>query len=445
MLSTNEKKTVETANRRLLGVYPQKQEGLFMQRIKIFGGRISWPQWRTVAKLVATYTPQTPLHLTTRQDIEFHNVSAADLPSLQEGLSAVGLSTFGAGGDSVRNITVCTGYESCGHDVYTLANVVHTQLAAMPMIATLPRKFKISFSGCRKACAMPFINDLAFVAQADGAFTVIGAGSLGPKPATGIELYKDMPVSDIVLLCRTAIEFFNECGDRENRRKARLRHVRERLGDEVFKQELDKRFEVLLAQSKKQIVNSKNTNQKLNLLARLQLPNGDIDADDALALADFSQPLDLELRLNLTHGLELYSSESRVLPLPPKLAALTSLPTVVACPGCTTCPNSLTDCCATADKLRETLKNITSAKCIHISGCPNDCAQAVVADIGLIGLIKTIDSTKGPAYRILTNGGKGKTATLAQEAAMLPADAVPQYIKGIFAEQPQSDSEGRFQ
>jgi sulfite reductase beta subunit-like hemoprotein len=311
------------------------------------------------------------------------------------------------------------------------------------MITTLPRKFKISFSGCQKACAMPFINDLGFVAQQNGAFTVIGAGSLGPKPATGIELYKDLPISDIVPLCTAAIEFFNECGDRENRRRARFRHVRERLGDEAFRQELDNRFKTLLKKNSDQTIVIKNTNQKLKMFAKLQLPNGDITAEDALALADCAESADIELRINLTHGLELYSRDSRTFPLPPKLAALTNLPTIVACPGCTTCPNSLTDCCATAQKLRETLKNITSAKHIHISGCPNDCAQSAVADIGLVGIIRTIEGIRTQCYRVLTGGGNGSTAERAHETAVQPADTVPHYIKGIFAEQTQSDSKDR--
>ena len=42
-------------------------------------------QWRTVAQLAAIYTPQTPLHLTTRQDIEFHNVSAGRFACSSEG------------------------------------------------------------------------------------------------------------------------------------------------------------------------------------------------------------------------------------------------------------------------------------------------------------------------------------------------------------------------
>ena len=168
------------ANSKLCGVYPQKQDGLFMQRVKIFGGRITLQQWRTVARLAAIYTPQTPLHLTTRQDIEFHNVSADDLSAIQRVVTAIGLSTLAAGGDSVRNITVCT---SCveGADIYDFAKFAKERLEAEQMTFNLPRKFKISFSACSRACAKPFINDLGFVLQENGLFTVVGAGSLGPQ------------------------------------------------------------------------------------------------------------------------------------------------------------------------------------------------------------------------------------------------------------------------
>jgi sulfite reductase (ferredoxin) len=436
--STSEHKTVEAANRKLLGVYPQKQDGSFMQRVKIFGGRISWPQWRAVAQLAIRYTPQTPLHLTTRQDIEFHNAATNDLPAIQQGLAAAGLSTLGAGGDSLRNITVGTDCESAGGiDVYELARLIGEHLASEPNILSLPRKFKISFSGCPMACAKPFINDLGLVAQENGLFLAIGAGSLGPKPGIGINLYKNLSATDILPLCKAAIAFFNEEGDRQNRRKARLRHVRERLGDEAFKRELDKRFEKLREKNENQNVTIESKNKKLNLLTKLQLPNGDITARDALTLADYAEPLNLELRINLTHGLELYASAAHghasLLAMPPTLAALTNLPTIVACPGCKTCPNALTDCCATAENLREILKDTTSQKSIHISGCPNDCAQAVVADIGLVGIVRTIEGVRTQCYRVLTGGAGGSTAALAKETAVIPVDSVAQYVKAIIA------------
>ena len=403
-----------------------------MQRVKIFGGRISWPQWRGLARLAEQYTPQAPLHLTTRQDIEFHNVAATDLSALQAGLSAIGLGTFGAGGDSVRNITVCP-YGQPGHglDVYGVARFIDEQLGLLSFIDKLPRKFKISFSACSKAGAKPFINDLGFVLQPNGAFTVIGAGSLGPKPGIGIELYRDLALDDVLPLCRAAIEFFNDCGDRENRRRARFRHVRQRLGDEAFKAELHRRFLAFRETAKKHMPQAAKPGQTLEMIARLQLPNGDIMPDDAIELADAAEPPRLELRINLSHGLELFSKSSIVLELPPKLAALTNLPAIVACPGCRTCPNGLTDCGAMAEKLRERLSGTRSDKVIAISGCPNDCAQAVVANVGLLGLIRTIDGQRRPCYRVLTGGENGTTATLGQERAVLAEDAAADYVKSV--------------
>ena len=80
---------------KLHGVYPQKQTELYMQRIKIPGGMISWPQWRTVAQIQKSFSPDTPVHLTTRQDIELHNlclddvINAMDFKALREALIMV--------------------------------------------------------------------------------------------------------------------------------------------------------------------------------------------------------------------------------------------------------------------------------------------------------------------------------------------------------------------
>lgn len=140
-----------------LGVYPQKQNGLFMQRIKILGGRINWPQWRKIAQLAQLYSPGFPLHITTRQDIELHNINAEAISNIHRQLNAVDLTTFGAGGDSVRNITVCSG---CGlnpsaSNIFFLAELVDQYLQSNPILLNLPRKFKISFAGCRMDCAKP--------------------------------------------------------------------------------------------------------------------------------------------------------------------------------------------------------------------------------------------------------------------------------------------------
>jgi sulfite reductase beta subunit-like hemoprotein len=410
---------------RILGVYPQKQKGLFMQRIKILGGRIEWPQWRKVIELAARYSGASPLHVTTRQDIELHNVRGDDIDAVQRGLAETGLPVLGACGDTVRNITVCAACDLCdgGYDVLPLAQLVRDYLERHPAILHLPRKFKISLSGCAKACAKPWLNDLGFLAQPDGRFTLIGAGSLGPKPALGIRLGQDLPAEDVLPICVAAVELFEGLGDRENRRRARLRHVRERLGDEAFKAELSRRIEEVKDRGVWPQIDVAPVRPPIRQQCRLQLPNGDLTPDQARRLADAGEAADAVLRLDLEHGAVLYGP--RPVPLPDDLAAMTRAPVIVACPGCFTCPHGLADCRATADKIREAFssRDLSGVR-IGISGCPNHCAQSAAAQIGLVGMVRTVDGRPAPHYRLFAGGGNGTNDRLADASRILRADDV---------------------
>jgi len=417
---------------RLLGVYPQKQDGLFMQRIRIPGGRISWLQWRKIAELALKYTPGAPLHLTTRQDIELHDVTGQSIPDVHEGLAGAALTIFGAGGDSVRNLTVCAGCDLCrdAFDLLPLARLVQSHLEQQPVIFNLGRKFKISFSGCEQACARPWISDLGFIAQANGLFTVIGAGSLGPKPALGVRFYKDLPAGDILPLCVGALEFFEKLGERQNRRRARFRHVREKLGDRAFLTELDTRFKQAKARQTWPDIMPAATQGHLKLLHRLQLPNGNINPRQALDLADAAEPKGATLRINLEHGIELYGTEE--LELPDSLAQFANNPIIIACPGSTTCPRGLANCWAAADRIRKKLtKRQTKHLQICISGCPNNCAQSSVADIGLVGMKRRENGKLSEHYRLFIGGGNGKNEKLAEPSSIISARDVTNTIESL--------------
>ena len=114
-----------------------------MQRIKIFGGRITWLQWRRIAQLANIYSPDSPLHITTRQDIELHYIRSEDIVAVQHGLAQVGLTTLGAGGDSVRNITICAGCGLCrdGFDLLPPAQLVCRHLDSQAAILNLLQEY----------------------------------------------------------------------------------------------------------------------------------------------------------------------------------------------------------------------------------------------------------------------------------------------------------------
>jgi len=433
--TTNVEQTTKLPAARILGSYAQKQTGLFMQRIKILGGRINWLQWRKVVEMVEKYSPGTPLHITTRQDIELHNIREEDLPAVHQGLATVGLGIFGACGDTVRNFTVSTGCELCedGLDLIPLAELVRRFLEQEAITFALPKKFKISFSSCQHVNARPWLNDLAFVALPNRLFTVIGAGSLGPRPATGIKLYDNLPVKDILPLCLATVELFNDHGDRQNRHKARLRHVREKFGDAAFCHQLNRYFARIRDSRQWPDLLLTSEDKKIKLLYRLQLPNGNISPQDALRLADVLQPLKALLRINLEHGLEIYGEQP--ITLPEDLAALTENPVVIACPGASTCPRAFANGYDAADKIREALKNVQhNGVRINISGCPNNCGQSATADIGLIGILRKIDGQSVEHYHVLIGGGNGKNDRLAQPYGIFPADQVADVIKKIVIE-----------
>ncbi|MFC1738727.1 hypothetical protein ACFL1G_06735 [Planctomycetota bacterium] len=422
----------QTIANKLLGVYPQKQNGLFMQRIKIFAGRINWLQWRKIAQLSHLYSSGFPIHLTTRQDIELHNITAENITAVQQGLASVALYTFGACGDSIRNITVCPccDFQEDGFDLFSLAQFVRSNLEMEETIFNLPRKFKISFSGCRKACARPFINDLGFVMQENGKFTVIGAGSLGSRPSLGIQLYENLAVKDILVLCIAALQLFEKLGDRDNRRLARFRHIRERLGEKEFKRKLQKQFEEVNDSSAwPVIIVPKGSNDK-ELLHRFQLPGGNIEPKNALELADVAQKAGATLRLNLEHGLEIYGTES--LKLPDKLLEFTKNPTIIACPGSETCPRGLVNCWKHGEKIRQSLTGkLPSDIRINITGCPNNCAHSAISDIGLVGQIRNQDGKRVEFFRLFIEGGNGRNDKLASACDVIAAEDICEKIKGL--------------
>lgn len=426
---------------KLLGVYPQKQEGLYMQRIKVLGGRLNRRQWRVLAKLAVTFCHGTALHMTTRQDIELHNIARRDLAVVQQNLAEAALTTFGAGGDSIRNVTVCPGCDvhPDGCDLLPMAILVRQFIEQQSVVFGLPRKFKISFSGCRKACAKPWLNDLGFIAQSDGRFTVVGAGSLGPKPALGIELYRDVPAQKILPLCIAAVEFFEQHGDRQNRRRARWRHVRERFGDEAFKTELERRWQEMIARRSWPFASVRRGRDDLKQQCRLQLPDGDITPEQVLNLMDVIEAAGAEARIDLEHGIILYGLET--IRIPEELIPMTMTPTIIACPGNSTCSRGLVNCQATAAKIRETFvgKNLSNVR-IHISGCPNNCAQSAAAHIGLVGMLRKSDGKSVPHYQILSGGGNGANDTLAEPSGVVPDEDVPASIGKLLDKNPEIQS-----
>ncbi len=431
----------EAAAGRLLGLYPQIQEGLWLQRVKILGGILTSQQWRSLAVLARRFTPGTPLHLTTRQDIEIHDMPEDLVPLVQQEMARAGMTGLGACGDTVRNVTVCpcSGLARRAPDLEPLAWQIRLLLEAEDGTYALPRKFKISLSACKEGCGQPFINDLGLVAApCDGAwgFRAIGAGSLGARPNTGIELFDWIEASDVLPLVLAAVRIFAEHGDRANRHKARLRHVRERLGDAPFITMLRQGFAQARQERSWPAVQVSEGAKPHDAKVTLNFLNGDVTPEAAESLADLAEQPDTCVRISNHHQVIVFGTDQAQ--LAERMAGKPALreparpgPKIVACPGKRWCKRGLVDTNAMARRIRDDLGDALPADMsICISGCPNGCAHSAVASVGLTGTLTTVDGVQHQAYNLLAGGQLGRTAKLAQPLAqrLLPDHVIQRII-----------------
>ncbi len=230
------------------GIYGQRQAGVQMVRIKIPFGGMTANQLRRVAELTERYATGVG-HVTTRQDIQLHFVELQDVPTIMRGLAEVGLTTREACANTVRNVTACHLAGICQGEVFDVtpyAKTVALHLLRNPLNQSLPRKFKIAFSGCKQDCALTPIHDVGLLAAkgADGAigFRMVAGGGLGSAPRLAQVLREFTPMDELIPSIEAVIRVFDTLGNRKNRTKARMKFVIEKLGFEEFKRRWEEAY-----------------------------------------------------------------------------------------------------------------------------------------------------------------------------------------------------------
>ena len=138
----------------------------FMVRIRIPNGFLRSEQLRSIATLTKRYA-RGVADLTVRQNIQLHWITIEALPEVLQELFNCGLTTMAACGDDTRNITGCPlaglgADEIC--DASPLVLEADRLFIGDDQFYNLPRKFKISITGCRVWCSYPEINDVGLTA-----------------------------------------------------------------------------------------------------------------------------------------------------------------------------------------------------------------------------------------------------------------------------------------
>src|SRR5450432_1327879 len=242
------------AQRLRRGIYSQRQPGVHMIRTKVPGGTLTAAQMDQMA-LISDEFAVGKGHLTTRQNIQYHFVPLLQVPPLLHKLPDVRLSTREACYNTVRNITACplSGLlEDEVFDVHPYAQRVAFAFLHKELTDSLPRKFKIAFSGCKDDCTLGAIHDIglrAVLQDGQRGFRMVVGGGLGPLPVEAQLLDEFVPVERLVNKCEAVIRVFSKYGNRNNKNMARLKFVVRARGFAWVKEQIEKEYQDILSGS----------------------------------------------------------------------------------------------------------------------------------------------------------------------------------------------------
>ncbi len=442
------------------GVYGQRQQGVNMLRIKIPGGRLKAEQLDAVADVVESYAQRDIAHVTTRQAIQVHFIPLAEMPSAMRRLAEVGMTTREACGNTIRNMTACPLSGVCPREHVNVATHVDGATAHFlrnPLNQQLPRKFKISFSGCEADCAQAMLHDCGLVAvKRDGqhGFRVRAGGGLGHKPRESIVVEEFIAESELLFALEALVSLHNRYSDRTKRAKSRIKYLVERFGRQVFldkyREEFERTKQALADQPYPKGEWRQPTGHEIpgqgaprKLFAQHQaglfvlpvaLPVGEISSAQLRGLS----------RLMNLHGLnEVHTTQDQnfaILDVPQdKLQALrgglASLglnepgvgDNVVTCPGTSTCRLGITASTLAAGKLSGGSADLR----IRVSGCHNGCAQPETGDIGIYGEGKRMHGKLVPHYQMYFAGNGMGGGKLGLKGPTLPVARIEKAIARV--------------
>ena len=238
------------SNRVPMGIYEQRKNQHYMLRLRCAGGLVTPEQLAKIA-FVGHQLSTSHLHVTTRQEIQIHNVDIEDvIPALKK-LKKVGISSAGGGGNTVRNMMVddrsgLTADEE--FDVYPYVEELTSRLIAEKDSFTMPRKYKVAIDTSVATANYSYIADLGLQARIkDGqrGFRVLIAGSAASNAHTGWEVFDFLPEKDLYRAAKALKNWFHKYGNRRNRHKARMRYVFYKYGTEEAKRLYLEEFEEL--------------------------------------------------------------------------------------------------------------------------------------------------------------------------------------------------------
>ncbi|MDQ3353652.1 MAG: Rieske 2Fe-2S domain-containing protein [Actinomycetota bacterium] len=457
------------------GVCTQEQPGVFMIRVRNPGGALPTPQARGVARISRSFGPDW-LHLTTRQNFELHWVEDRRVPALLDAVAEIGMTTRSGCGHTLRNVMCSEDAGSnldepfdCLPDARAVSDAIVARSAELN--CALPSRINIAFGGSPRCRADARLNDAGFVSvlhEGKPGYELWAGGSLGKAPFLAVKVADFVARSDVAAAAEALIEVFVEHGDLDKPTKGRMKYVVERLGEAAFRAAWDQAFAAAQARPQPPAPPIELLAEADRVAILSHVPPGGWSAGvqpqrtPGLATLTVDIPLgdtngsELELCCDLAdrHGdgaLNLSRDQNIVLRSVP-VAAVTAVrqalatrglflageahtASVRACTGSAVCALGIT----TAPEAGKALLaspalGRNSSLRVHVSGCPNSCAQHQAGDIGLAGSKVRLGGATRDGYHVYLGADlpAGRVGEVVGRVATEDVPATVEAVVGIW-------------
>ncbi len=417
----------------------------FMARLRIPGGVVRTYQLRELARVAQDLTTGY-VQITNRANFQIRLIQPKDAPEVLHRIQSVGLHTRGAGGDNIRNLTA---NPTAGIDPVELINVLPyvNQLAQIIIndraFYDLPRKFNIAFDGGGLIGAVEDTNDIGVKAVKLGEevlFRIALGGATGHK-AFARDLGVVIPPAEINKVVVAIVRVFIARGCRTDRKKARLKHLLEKMSLEEYLAEVEKLLGTKLRRAPYDAARIRWADHELphshmgdfpqkqrglNYVG-VAVPIGQITPKQMLRLAELADGYGSgEIRLTVWQNLIIPNvPDAFVAPLKKALEKAGFIikqshvaSGVIACTGNRYCKFAQSDTKGHALELTKWLEKkvpLDQPVNIHLTGCPNSCAQHYMGDIGCLGTKTKVGGESVDAYHVFVGGGFGKNQAVGRQ------------------------------
>jgi sulfite reductase (ferredoxin) len=434
----------------------------FMMRIGIPNGIVSASQLRSIGGITRKYA-RNLADITVRQNIQLHWLTIESLPEVVDALDSIGLSPKGACGDVVRNVTGCPLAGVAADeliDASPIAREIAHHLTANSEFYNLPRKFKISATGCPSWCTYPEINDIGLtpvVRDGEVGYSLRVGGGLSNEPHIAVRLDAFVRPDQAIRVVHGVTEIFRDQQVlRESRDRARLKYLfmREGWTPDSFLDELNRRIGFRLDPAVPEEIPDESLRDHVGIHPQRQpglayvgasVLRGRMTGEQLEAVADLADRFGSgSLRATVSQNLVIVDvPNAKTSELARELGqiglhveASSFWRGAIACTGTEFCKLAITETKGfthwLVDELEERLPQFDQQLKLHVTGCPNGCGQHWIADIGLEGKKIKHEGQLADAYYFCLGGAVGEFAGIARPVGYrCPATLVPEAIERL--------------